>query len=41
MECLELLYRYVRNFVMNLCMELIRILYGYLFEGLKYLFFFL
>ena len=38
MECLELLYGYVRNFGMNLCMELVMILYGYLFGGLKYLF---
>ena len=38
MECLELLYGYVRNFGMNLCMELVRILYGYLFGGLEYLF---
>ena len=33
---------YVRNFGMNLCMgfymELVRILYGYLFGGLEYLF---
>ena len=40
MECLELLYGYVRNFGMNLSMELVRILYGYLFGGLEYLFFF-
>ena len=44
MECLELLYRYVRNFGMNLCkkfcMEIVRILYGYLFRGLEYFFFF-
>ena len=36
-------YGYVRNFGMNLCiefcMELVRILYGYLFGGLEYLIF--
>ena len=38
MECLELLYGYVTNFGVNLCMELVRVLYGYLFGGLQYLF---
>ena len=36
-------YGYVRNFGMNLCMrfcmKLVRILYGYLFGSLEYLFF--
>ena len=34
----EIRYGYVRNFGMNLCMELVRILYEYLFRGLEYLF---
>ena len=34
----EIRFGYVRNFGMNLCMELVRILYGYLFGGLEYLF---
>ena len=38
----EIRYGYVRNFGMNLCIEfcteLVKILYGYLFGGMEYLF---
>ena len=34
----RIVYGYVRNFGMNFCMELVRILYGYLFGGVEYLF---
>ena len=34
----RIVYGYVRNFGMSFCMELVRILYGYLFRVLKYLF---